>query len=176
MLASPIAHIWDKPVDFKASNTYGSWSGAEIETFLSETRIPLRLSFAGKSGLLIVPVWFEYQAGRFWSCSPNDSLLVTALRDNSAVAFDVSTNDLPYRGVRGRGSARCTTAADNQALERLLQRYLAGTDNPLAQWLLNRTVAEAVIEIEITWLTSWDFSDRMTGIEKISARLPGVAL
>ena len=163
-------------MDLEASDSYGSWSGAEIETFLSETRIPLRLSFAGNSGLLIVPVWFEYQAGRLWSCSPSDSFLVRALRDNAEVAFDVSTNDLPYRGVRGRGRASCTTAADNQTLERLLQRYLAGTDNPLAQWLLSRDVSEAVIEIDVTWLTSWDFSDRMATIEKISARLPGSAL
>ena len=163
-------------MDLEASNTYGSWSGAEIEAFLLETHIPLRLSFTAKSGLLIVPVWFEYQAGRFWSCSPNDSLLVRSLRNNAEVAFDVSTNDLPYRGVRGRGRAHCTTAADNQALERLLQRYLAGTDNPLAQWLLNRAVTEAVIEIEISWLTSWDFSDRMASIEKISTRLPDVGL
>ena len=158
------------------SLSYGSWTGHEIETFLSETCVPLRLSFVSRNGLLIVPVWFEYQAGHLWSCSPNDSLLVKALRKNPEVAFDVSTNDLPYRGVRGRGVSHCSTAADNSALERLLQRYLAGTDNPLARWLLNRTGEEAVIAIEPSWLTSWDFSGRMESIGKISARDPGAVL
>ena len=158
------------------SQRYGNWTGTEIEEFLSETRVPLRLSFVSKAGLLIVPVWFEYRASCFWSCSPNDSLLVKTLREKPEVAFDVSTNDIPYQGVCGRGLARCSVAPDKTALEELMNRYTAGTDNDLAQWLLNRAVSEAVIQIEVALLTSWDFSDRMKSTEKISARLPGLAL
>lgn len=127
-------------------------------------------------GLLIVPVWFEYRAGRFLSCSPNSSWLVSSLRENPEVAFDISTNDLPYQGVRGRGTARCSKAQDKEALEKMLQRYVSGTDNALAEWLLGRRNAEAIIEIEPSWLTSWDFSSRMDRIEKISSRFPGVVL
>jgi nitroimidazol reductase NimA-like FMN-containing flavoprotein (pyridoxamine 5'-phosphate oxidase superfamily) len=163
-------------VNLEPSQHYGNWSGADIEEFLSQTRVPLRLSFVSKNGLLIVPVWFEYRASCFWSCSPSDSLLVKALRLKPQVAFDVSTNDIPYKGVRGRGFARCTVVPDNTALEGLMNRYIAGTDNDLAQWLLNRAGSEAVIQIEVAWLTSWDFSARMESIEKISARLPGQAL
>lgn len=163
-------------MNLEPSRHYGGWSGSEIEEFLSETRVPLRLSLVSKTGLLIVPVWFEYRAGCFWSCSPNDSLLVNALRQRPEVAFDVSTNDIPYQGVRGRGFARCSVAPDKTALEELMNRYIAGTDSDLAQWLLNRAGSEAVIQIEVAWLTSWDFSGRMDSIEKISARLPGVAL
>ena len=162
-------------VKLEPSKRYGVWSGGEIEAFLAETRIPLRVSFVSKPGLLIVPVWFQYRAGSFWLCSPNDSLLVNALRENAEVAFDVSTNDIPYRGVRGRGFARCSVASDKSALEGLLKRYV-GTDNDLAEWLLNRAGDEAVIPIEVAWLTSWDFSGRMNGIEKISTRVPGAAL
>ena len=66
-------------MNFEPSQHYGNWTGTEIEEFLSETRVPLRLSFVSKAGLLIVPVWFEYRASCFWSCSPNDSLLVKTL-------------------------------------------------------------------------------------------------
>ena len=163
-------------MNLEPSKHYGGWSGTEIEHFLAETRVPLRLSFISKSGLLIVPVWFVYRASCFWACSPNQSLLVNALRENPEVAFDLSTNDIPYYGVRGRGLAHCSVAPDKTALEGLLNRYLAGTDNDLAQWLLARSGAEAVIQIEVTWLTSWDFSDRMEGIERISSRLPGLDL
>ena len=163
-------------MDLEPSKRYGSWSGVEIEKFFADTRVPLRLSFMGETGLLIVPVWFEFRANCFLSCSPNESLLVRALREQPQVAFDVSTNDLPYQGVRGRGVARCSVAPDKKALEDLLNRYLAGTDNKLARWLLNRQGTEALIEVEISWLTSWDFSGRMNSIEKISARLPGAVL
>lgn len=163
-------------MNLEPSKHYGDWAGDKVEEFLAETRVPLRLSLLSKAGLLIVPVWFEYRAGCFWSCSPNDSLLVGALRENPEVAFDVSTNDIPYQGVRGRGFAHCAVAPDKTALEELLNRYIASTDSDLAQWLLNRSGSEAVIQIDISWLTSWDFSDRMQSIEKISARLPGLAL
>lgn len=163
-------------MDLEPSRRYGNWTGAEIETFLRDTRIPLRLSLVSKAGSLIVPVWFEYRGACFCACSPNDSLLVKALRENSEVAFDVSTNELPYQGVRGRGIARCTVASGKAELERLLDRYLGATDSVLAHWLLNRNGSEAVIEVEISWLTSWDFSGRMEGIEKISKRFPDAAL
>ncbi len=155
---------------------YGSWSGAEIEKFLVETRIPIRLSLEGRNGLLIVPVWFEYNAGRFVACSPNDSTLVQSLRARPAVAFDVSTNDMPYRGVRGRGIASCTTTQDGGNLTSLLRRYTGSTDNSLARWLLNRPGLEALIEIELTWVMSWDFSSRMRDIEKISQRAPSALI
>ena len=163
-------------VELKPSVNYGSWSGARIEAFLTATRIPLRLSLNTKSGMLIVPIWFEYAVGHFLSCSPDDSLLVRSLRSDSAIAFDVSSNDLPYMGVRGRGVTECSTTEDNATLVRLLDRYTAGTDNNLADWLLNRSVAEALIDIRMTWLTSWDFSSRMANIQKISERHPGEAL
>lgn len=40
----------------ESSELYGSWSGAEIEAFFEASRIPLRVSFMTKGGLLIVPV------------------------------------------------------------------------------------------------------------------------
>ena len=163
-------------VNIETSAKYGSWTGAEITAFLSETLIPMRLSVCTSSGPLIVPLWFEYLDGRLISCSPEDSLLVRSLRRQPEVAFDVSTNDLPYQGVRGRGHARCETATDSVMLAGLLRRYLAGTDNRLAEWLLNRSGPEALIEVEVSWLTSWDFTERMGDIERIADRSPNARL
>jgi nitroimidazol reductase NimA-like FMN-containing flavoprotein (pyridoxamine 5'-phosphate oxidase superfamily) len=143
--------------------SYGSWSGATIDRFLRHSHIPLRIGFLGSAGLLIVPVWYEYDDGRFLCCSPARSALVKGLRKNAAIAFDISTNEIPYKGVRGRGRAACNIATSRQPLEALLKKYLKDTNNELSQWLLSRTDDEAVIDIEIEWLTSWDFSARMGG-------------
>lgn len=155
---------------------YGSWTGADIGTFLAEARIPLRVSLTSAHGPLVVPLWFEYRDDRLWSCSPDDSTLVNALRAAPEVGFDVSTNDLPYKGVRGRGRATCVATSDTEALETLLTRYLGSTDNPLSQTLLSRTAPEATVVIDPTWLTSWDFSQRMDGIRPIANRSPEASL
>ena len=55
----------------------------------------------------------------------------------------------------------------------MLEKYLGTSENRLGKWLLNRTEPEALIEIEITWLTSWDFGERMADIETIADRSPG---
>ena len=159
-------------MELDPGESYGAWTGAEIGRFLTDSHIPLRLSFESPGGPLIAPLWYEYRAGRLISCSPEDSMLVRSLSANPDVAFDVSTNDLPYRGVRGRGRAVCTTAADTTQLETLLTRYLGSTTGQLAQWLLNRSGREAIIVIEPDWLTSWDFTERMQDLEKISQRFP----
>ncbi len=163
-------------MELEPGQSYGAWTGAEIERFLTASHMPLRLSFESRNGPIIVPLWFEYQSRKLVSCSPEGSTLVKSLRAKPEVAFDVSTNDLPYRGVRGRGRALCTTADDTTQLEKLLTRYLGGTDGQLAQWLLNRSGHEAIIAIEPEWLTSWDFSERMGDLTKISQRVPGSAL
>ena len=74
----------------------------------------------------------------------------------------------------GRGHARCSVAHDKAVLEGLLDRSTARIDNDLAQCLLFRVGKEAVIQIEVAWLKSWDVSDRMSSIEKVSARVPGL--
>ena len=163
-------------MDLETNSSYGAWSGAQIVAFLSDTQIPLRLSMNTNAGMLIVPVWFEFRAGCLFACSPNNSTLVQALRKNPQVGFDVSTNDLPYRGVRGRGTATCTVTPDSSALEHLLKRYISDSNNSFSQWLLNRRGDEAIIQVDITWLTSWDFSKRMESIPKIAVRQPDATL
>lgn len=126
--------------------------------------------------MLIVPMWFSYQSGTFLSCSPTESLLVRSLNKYPDVAFDVSTNDLPYQGVRGRGNVKCTVAKDNHKLASLIDRYTGSTDNELADTLLNRSASETVLEVEIDWLTSWDFAGRMQNITPLKTRHPDLPI
>jgi hypothetical protein len=51
-----------------------------------------------------------------------------------------------------------------------------GTESDLEGWLLNGAGDEAVIQNEVSRLTSWHFSGLINGIEKISTRVPGAAL
>lgn len=133
--------------------------------FLTRTRIPLRLGIESSGKPLIVTLWFELRDDVLWCVSHRDSLVVRRLQDAPACAIDVSTNEVPYRGVRGAGTVTCVPEAGAEVLDRLIKRYLGGDDSRLARWLKSRQEQEMALKISPNWLTSWDFSSRMSDIE-----------
>lgn len=142
-----------------------AWSLAELEAFLNHSVIPLRLGIAGTDGPLIVPLWYCYQAGILWCATHRDAHVVRAVAEHPLCAIDISTNDVPYRGVRGAGSVAVVAERGSEWIEVLVQRYLGGTDSKLAHWLLGRREEEVALRIEPHWLTSWDFSGRMSDVK-----------
>jgi nitroimidazol reductase NimA-like FMN-containing flavoprotein (pyridoxamine 5'-phosphate oxidase superfamily) len=147
------------------SNIKGPWSEREISDFLHESRYPLRLACVGADGYpRVVSVWFSYSNGRFFCASHSSSQLVTLLRANARVGFEVATNDPPYCGVRGQGDATLAPTGGAEMLETLLQRYLGSTDSALARWLLSRAAQELLITVTPQRLFSWDYRQRMTDL------------
>jgi hypothetical protein len=88
--------------------------------------------------------------------------VVGFLRNDPEVAFDVSTNRVPYRGIRGNGTATVSADGGKAVLRDLLERYLGGTDSELAEWLLDDDREEVRVRIDPRRIYSWDYSDRMT--------------
>jgi len=145
-------------------NKNSAWDRQGIARFLDDAVVPLRLGVESKNNPLIVTLWFEYRDAAIWCAAHRDSLVVKVLQDNPACAVDISTNDIPYRGVRGAGRAACLPADGAQTLDRLIERYLGGSDSQLARWLKSRQEDEVALKITPKWLTSWDFSKRMADI------------
>ncbi len=140
----------------------GPWSQGEIDEYLTEATVPLRLACLGGDGFpRVVSVWYRYAAGRLYCVSHRDAPLVRLLERGDRVGFEVSPNEPPYRGVRGQGIATLQDGAGGEELAGLLQRYLGGTDSDLAQWLLSRAEEETLITVEPLRLFSWDYSARM---------------
>lgn len=141
---------------------HGPWSRAQLETFLAETRVPLRLACRTPAGRLwVVPMWFTYRDGRFRCATGRRTDVVGFLEADPGVAFDVSTNEPPYRGVRGNGDVTVTPDRDKELLRTLLERYLGGTDSRLAARLLADEREEVCLEIDPARIVTWDYSDRM---------------
>lgn len=141
----------------------GAWSREELETFLDEALVPLRLGcHTTRDRLWMLSLWFQYD-GQF-RCATGDSSDVAAfLRKDSEVAFEVSTNRPPYMGVRGNGTATLEPDEQKETLRALLDRYLGGPDSELAQLLLDDDRDELTLTIEPDRLYTWDFSGRMDG-------------
>ena len=139
----------------------GTWNREDVDDFLTTT-VPIRLSCRTPADhLWMLSLWYLWEDDALWCATGADADVVRYLRANNEVAFEVSTNDPPYRGVRGRGHASIDADEEKTLLRRLLQRYLGGTDSALARRLLAPERDEVRIRVDPARLHSWDYSDRM---------------
>jgi nitroimidazol reductase NimA-like FMN-containing flavoprotein (pyridoxamine 5'-phosphate oxidase superfamily) len=140
----------------------GTWSRADVAAFLDDQTVPLRLGCRRPSGdLWMLSLWYRYREGSFECATAADADVVSYLAHDDAVSFEVSTNDPPYRGVRGNGTATVAPDEEKTVLRALVERYLGGTDGDLAQRLLAPSREEVRIRIDPDRLHSWDYSNRM---------------
>ncbi len=136
----------------------------EIEQFLTEAKIPLRLATNTVSGWpVVVSLWFVPLAGSLWCATQHSAVVIEHLRHDSRCGFEVAPDQPPYRGVRGRATATLHPSRGEEILRTLLDRYLAGVDSPLATQLLSKCESEVAIEIVPASVRSWDFRERMSG-------------
>lgn len=143
-------------------NVRGTLSRTEIERFLSASAIPIRLACRTPGGSLwMLSLWFRHRDGSIECATSADADVVQYLREDPSLAFEVSTNEPPYRGVRGNGTASIESDPDKTVLEALLERYLGGIETPLAKTLLAEDREEVTITIEPETVYGWDYSDRM---------------
>jgi hypothetical protein len=148
-----------KNIPLKSDSAY---SERQVVEFLVETAIPLRLACHGHKGYpLVASHWFLYEEG-YLCCAVHDSSLVAQLlTDNPKCGFEVAPDTIPYHGVRGQGEVTLSREGAGEMLGRLILRYLGNLDSSLAKWLMSRADGEYLVRIRPTWLTAWDFSERM---------------
>jgi nitroimidazol reductase NimA-like FMN-containing flavoprotein (pyridoxamine 5'-phosphate oxidase superfamily) len=145
----------------------GAWDADATAAFLSETTVPLRLAcLTPGERLWMLSLWFRWddEAPALWCATSAGADVVSYLESNDEVAFEASTNDPPYRGVRGNGTATIHPDPEKELLEALIVRYLGDTDSDLARGLLSGDREEVRIRIDPRRLYSWDFSDRMKDV------------
>lgn len=111
----------------------------------------------------MLSLWYRYQDGQFEMATAANAEVVRYLRADADVAFEVSTNKPPYRGIRGAGTASIEPDENKAVLGDLIERYLGGTDSELARYLLGADREEVRIIVNPSKLYSWDYSDRMDG-------------
>tara|TARA_R110002110_G_scaffold66978_1_gene182973 strand:- start:60474 stop:60917 length:444 start_codon:yes stop_codon:yes gene_type:complete len=143
-------------------NPKSQWDENQIVAFLATSRIPIRLSFLNKANEpQICSLWYEYEDAALWSASHKNSFLINQLKHNSTVSFEISTNDYPYKGVRGKAEVELSRVNADRVLGKLIAKYLGDGNTALSSWLLGRADDEYVIRIKPTLVNSWDFSGRM---------------
>ena len=77
---------------------------AEMEEFL---RRPLVVSFTTirpDGSPQVTPIWYEYDAGKFYCCVGADSVKARNIRRDSRVTLCIATHDEPYKYVVAEGT------------------------------------------------------------------------
>ena len=140
-----------------------SWDLSGIEQFLRAYEGPMRVAVRGPDEFpLICSLWFEYADGVLRCATQHDARIVRLLQAEARCGFEVATNEVPYRGVRGHGHATISAEGADVVLDRLIGRYLGSGNESLASWLRKRADDEVVIALEPTWISAWDYSGRMS--------------
>jgi nitroimidazol reductase NimA-like FMN-containing flavoprotein (pyridoxamine 5'-phosphate oxidase superfamily) len=142
--------------------TSGPWDRSQIQAFLDDTVIPIRIASAGRTSPLVQSLWFLYDEDALWCASQVDSVLTRRLHADPRCGFEIAGDLPPYRGVRGSGQAELLPERAATVLPRLISRYLGDEPSPLATWLLSRVDSEVAIRISDLRVTSYDFTSRMS--------------
>lgn len=141
----------------------GPWAADVIEQYLHTAVLPVRLaSIAADGSPVVLSLWYLYEEGSIWCATQRTSRIVARLEREPRCGFEIAADSIPYRGVRGRARATIDVHRGATLLPRLLNRYLGGTDSPLASWLLARTEHEVAIRLDRMRVSTWDFTGRMT--------------
>lgn len=144
----------------------------QVEAFLAEATIPLRLACNSSEGYpLVASHWFAYRQGELLCAVHKNSVMAKRIRQSPKIGFEVAADTPPYRGVRGAADVRIESLGGAEVLAGLLQRYLGdkeggkeggrGIDSPLGRWLMSRADDELVLRLKPRWMSAWDYSDRM---------------
>ncbi len=140
----------------------GPWSQAQVDAFLREARLPIRLACLGQRGFpVLASLWFLPLEGRLWCATQRSASVARLLERDPRCAFEISPDAPPYRGVRGQASASLHPERGEEILRKLVSRYLGDSPTPFSRWLLERADSETAIALEPRSLLSWDFQERM---------------
>jgi hypothetical protein len=163
----------------------GAWGPERVDAFLADAVVPVRMACRTPAGpLWMLSLWYRWEPagdpepaadgdgggdadgdardGPALRCATSrDADVVRYLEADGGVAFEVSTNEPPYRGVRGNGTATLVPDREKALLRSLLDRYLGGTDSALARRLLDPEREEVEIRVDPGRVHSWDYAGRM---------------
>jgi len=146
-----------------ATSEIPSMTREEAEKFL-ESKLNLQIATIDEQGEPnIQPVWFYYDKNR-------ERLLITTsksakktqnLRNKPVVYFSIDDENLPYKGVKGKGKVAIVDDPDRVVpqADRISMRYLGTLDHPIAKMITDSSKKGEVVVIEISpkFFSTWDY-------------------
>ena len=147
----------------KAATHSGPWTSNQIDQFLDDTRIPLRLAFLRPEGSpSVVSLWFRRDGDVLWCATASDAFVAQCLARDPRCGFEIAPESPPYCGIRGVAEARLVPERGDEWRERLAKRYLGDSPSEFSKWLLRQSRPETALCLHPRAVTTWDYRKRMT--------------
>jgi nitroimidazol reductase NimA-like FMN-containing flavoprotein (pyridoxamine 5'-phosphate oxidase superfamily) len=135
----------------------------EARDFLTKSKSTLLLGTTNADGTpMIHPVWFYFDSTKTKLYFYTEPTLKKAanVTERNQIYFDVDSDVWPYKGVKGKGSAKIV-ADGQEALSfaaLILDKYVK-KERPMYQSVLERIKGGLYVVFEITpaYFTSWDY-------------------
>lgn len=146
-----------------ATSEIPSMTREEAETFL-ESKLNLQIATIDEQGEPnIQPVWFYYDKN-------TEKLIITTsksakktrnLRNKPSVYYSIDDENLPYKGVKGKGIVTIVEDPDRVVTQadRISMKYLGTLDHPIAKMITDSSKKGEVVVIEISpkFFSTWDY-------------------
>jgi general stress protein 26 len=140
-------------------------SEQELKDFLTTKLLNLHLGTVDENGHAnIHPVGYYYDPSnnKFYLLTGRESKKVNNLKSNETVYFCVDDPNPPYKGVRGKASARIKEDVNFNisVWEKIMVRYLGNLEDPMALAVRDelKKGESIVLEISPRYFSTWDYS------------------
>lgn len=149
-----------------ASPGFGAPLGEQdLKEFLTTKVLNLYLGTVDEKGHAnIHPVGYYYDPlkNRFYILTAKESKKTHNLSRNETVYFCVDDPNSPYKGIRGKGTARILEEVNFNLdiWERIMARYIGNLEDPMAIALKDELKKGNAIVLEISpkYFSTWDYS------------------
>lgn len=147
-----------------ASPGFGSkFTEEQAIKFLTNSKLNLLLgTIDDKGDPNVHPVWYLYDNGKLYVETGKTAKKALNIRQNNSIYFCVDDEKMPYKGVRGKGTARISEDinANIPIAEKIMIKYTGNLENEVAKFLMNGVKNGLSVLLEITpkYLATWDHS------------------
>lgn len=151
-----------------ASPGFGSaLTEEQVIDFLTKSKLNLLLGTIDDKGEPNVhPVWYLYHNGKLYVETSKASKKVKNVRNKNTIYFCIDDENMPYKGVRGKGTAIISENIDENVpiAEKIMIKYTGNLDNKIAKFLMDgvKKGFSVLLEIHPKFYSTWDHSSGIT--------------
>jgi len=148
-----------------SSNMMLKMDNNTFKEIVSDTQIPIRLSFLKRNGYPgILSLWYLNINGKIYCATQKTARIVSYLKKNLNCGFEISCDKLPYKGTRGEGTTKILDDMGQKALDQLIDKYLGKKGSTLSEFLKSKAKSEVAIEITPHKIFQLDYSKGMRDV------------